>query len=126
MVKRPDFLPHLSTLFIVFCNVFKTRKKKRNLNSLELTTDFENVSGEYLFYRPTLNLREGNVFNCVCHSVVAGGGEGSHVTITNDTLDLTIPPYPLCFRFQLLDMGPHYTGIPWPWPSDRDVQACTL
>ena len=40
------------------------------------------------YYRPPMKLREGNVFSHVCLST--GGEGGSHVTTTDDALDLTI------------------------------------
>ena len=43
------------------------------------------------YYRPPTNLRESNVFSGVCLLVCLFiRGSGSHVTITHDTLDLTI------------------------------------
>ena len=35
------------------------------------------------FYRPPTELREGNVFSCVCQSFCLSTG-GGHVTITRD------------------------------------------
>ena len=46
------------------------------------------VFDEVFIYRP----REGNIFTGVYLSVHKGGGP--HVTITHDTLDLTVQPLP--------------------------------
>ena len=54
-----------------------------------------------IYFRPTLKLREGNVFSCVCPPFCPGGG-GPHVTITHDALNVTVQgPSP-----PTRDMGP--------------------
>ena len=47
--------------------------------------------GNICNYRLPTNLREGNTFTCGCLSV----HEGSHVTITHDSLDLSVHAAPL-------------------------------
>ena len=65
------------------------------------------IVGSLHFYRPKTKL-------CF-HSVNrVGDGRGSHVTITHDTLDLTIQVLPSPPGPGLLNMGPHYTGTPNP------------
>ena len=62
-------------------------------------------------YRPTKNLREGNIFSRVC----LADHRGCHVTITHDALDLTTQGPPLCTETQ---SRPH--------PLYRDPLACPL
>ena len=62
-------------------------------------------------------------FACVCFFT----GWGSHVTITNDALDLTIEGS--LDMSKLVQVGPHCTGTPPP-PTDpvqgREHEACTV
>ena len=73
-------------------------------------------SPRLIFCRPPTKLRIGNVFSRVCMSVCS---QGSHVTITHDTLDVTIQGSPDMFKRD--QFGPHCTGS-----APRHVQTCSL
>ena len=75
-------------------------------------------------YRPPTKLLEGNVFSRVCLVILFIGGEGPHVTIIHDALDITVqanPPPPPTWDMETPPgpppaMGPPASDMIW-WSS---------
>ena len=95
-------------------------KQTHFLVHLLITHMVRKVVKNRLCYCPPTKLREGNVYSSVCmlvsHSVLRRG-EGPHVTITHDALDLTIhipshDPSPLPQPPPPPDMKPHCPATP--------------
>ena len=81
-----------------------------------------------IYYRPPTELRKGNVFSYVCLSffilsVHGGGGEGPHVTIIYDALDLTVQCAP---RYQTWDPPPAPQLVTSGGHHWIPVQTCSL